>query len=221
MSRHLVDWIGSEEHPLSDAGVPAETLEDFERVIRPIVEKAPLRWESRRRDFRALKRDDQLWDQYVELVIASNIAVAGIEFEYQDFPDLVLADFGIEITARHTKGGKAELQTELQWIEKDLIDRAQKKAHQAGRLPTVLIFDIAGAGNSFLRNSEVWVPRLRELVSDLEPFIGVVVTQTSYGATRPLSLNAVFLHSSAVPQGWSAVWEAISGQPTHAMGSAQ
>src|SRR4051812_44877974 len=87
-------------HPLSsliadpDPGSDA-ILDAFEQLIAPLEARAPLRWEGKRRTFRALRTDHELLELRAELLIAAMLTRASAEFEFGDTaivnPDFVLA----------------------------------------------------------------------------------------------------------------------------------
>lgn len=187
----LSDWVGRRpDHPLPVDQLEAAYAAELDELFGTVSRAAPNRWEGRRRDFRSVSSDRELRSAYLEIVVAALLLQGGVPIEFRERPDIVAnGELGLEVTSRHVEPA-TELADDLAALETRLAEIAVEKQHQASDVPTLLLVDVSTAGNAWLRPPSMWAHRLSTIVNDVQPFVGIVVTNVSYGAP--------FINNSAV-----------------------
>ena len=90
----LALWMANvvSDHPLNQTGMPAWFLEALNEILQSLEDVQPLRLSRKRNSFRALHSFSALLELRAELLAASLLARAEVQFEFgADHPDLVLA----------------------------------------------------------------------------------------------------------------------------------
>jgi len=192
-----------------DAAYAAE----LDELFGTVSQAAPTRWEGRRRDFRSLSSDSELRSAYLEIVVAATLIKGGVAMEFRERPDIVAGgELGLEVTSRHV-GPAEDLSEDLAALEAHLTRVAVEKRHQAVDVPTLLVVDVATAGIAWLRPPSVWAQRLETIVGEVHPFVGLVVTNASFGAPF-INSSAVAVHNAAdLPDAWNDVVRAFGWAP--------
>jgi hypothetical protein len=101
----LSSWMSGavSDHPLNQPGIPTWFRDALSDILRSLEDAQPLRLSQKRDAFRKARSVGALLEQRAELLAASLVARAGINFEFAaDHPDLVLdgAVAGIEVGTR-------------------------------------------------------------------------------------------------------------------------
>lgn len=210
----LADWVGGRpDHPLPLDELDAAYAAELDELFGTVSKAAPTRWEGRRRDFRSVNDDRELRSAYLEIVVAATLVKSGVPMEFRDRPDIVAGSkLGLEVTSRHVETADL-LSDDLAALEHHLTRIAIEKRHQAVDVPTLLVVDVATAGIAWLRPPEVWAHRLGGIVNAVEAFVGLVVTNVSYG--NPFIDNsAVAIRVGAeLPSVWEEVASAFGWVP--------
>jgi len=138
------------DDPLNQAEMPAWFLEALNEILQSLEDVQPLRLSQKRDAFRALRSFSALLQLRAELLAASLLARARVQFEFAaDHPDLVLAGAagGIEVGTRALDSPRA-LHEELELRMADQAD-----------LLVVLTFDD--------RPLKLGVERVKQIVEDV------------------------------------------------------
>src|SRR5262245_13949132 len=97
---HLSEWMGkSPRHPLRPLiGLPFSdvraVLTHIDDLLTVVQDAAPVRWQSKRRDFQGLTGFSGFLNLRAELLVAANLIASGVDFSFgggkDPQPDLVL-----------------------------------------------------------------------------------------------------------------------------------
>lgn len=142
----LRSWVRRERHPLAELLTAADSGPSYLRgicawwddLLYRVESSRPLRWEGKRRDFRAQNEFRETLNAYSELAMAAQLLRAGVAFEFGEpgtpRPDLVLRQqgLGIEIGSR-SLNGLQDLQDDIEALIQTGIVREHIQIHLSTR----------------------------------------------------------------------------------------
>lgn len=197
-------------------------LDELDWVFRTIELADSPGWKDKQKNFQRDVSEVGLKGQYLELSIAARLIENDLSISFPIRPDIVVnSKLGIGAWSANPKFSDSESSSEgrrspglaeqLEILEEKIyLTATQSKVHQAVDYPTVLAAGISNAGDTWIRSADIWVDRLRDLLSQQSAFAGLVVASTTFGAPYVHSMAAVAGDRIPLPE-FDAVCRALGG----------